>query len=39
MSEIKIVIPSHLRADKVWVAKTALPPAACHIVVPVSQFA
>lgn len=39
MSEIKIVIPSHLRADKVWVAQTALPPEVCHIVVPASQFA
>lgn len=39
MIDIKIVIPSHLRADKVVTAKTALPPELCNIVVPESQVA
>jgi hypothetical protein len=39
MSEIAIVIPSHLRADSVFTAKTALPPEMCNIVVPESQVA
>ena len=39
MSEISIVIPSHLRAERVHTVKTALPPELCHIVVPDSQVA
>lgn len=37
MSDVTIVIPSHLRADQVLTARSALPPEVCHIVVPESQ--